>query len=288
MIKTVIRIDNQATLDNVLSLIRNRTPYALGRELKITSLNLGKNFHFALPIEGRETSKHNVQENAKRPNVHLFCIASGGNDDLGCDIVECTHLCGHALSRRKFSRHGEVEKLHTCLLQGAFLRQEKTFGLNVTMTNPHLVEVLHGRGGLIAKPQCDVFRKRSVCNQPIKELTTQAALEHHEDMRVVLECLVESHNIRVIKFPDDVDLVPQLRLRVHHGSLVHFAVRFDCIHLRGEDVQGFAHIARIPVVVSPHQLIPNIGMVVRVLHHTLTAPHLYRFSSRDFFSSLWG
>mmetsp|Transcript_53227 Transcript_53227/g.84892 ORF Transcript_53227/g.84892 Transcript_53227/m.84892 type:complete len:201 (-) Transcript_53227:185-787(-) len=174
--------------------------------------------HSVVPGEGRGTAQQNVHDDANAPNVAQLVVTT--SQHLRSHVVRSACLGGGKLPRAEAFGEAEVDQLQIGLLNGsATLCQQPVFRFQITVHDTIDVHVIHRPQHLLHTIGGHLFGELAIGHNPVKELSARAQLQHQVDISLIVERLLQSHNVGVVQQLHDRHLLLKL-LRVFDELLV--------------------------------------------------------------------
>mmetsp|Transcript_69918 Transcript_69918/g.200377 ORF Transcript_69918/g.200377 Transcript_69918/m.200377 type:complete len:400 (+) Transcript_69918:501-1700(+) len=199
-------VDAHELPDEVLGVGRHVGPDGF-LEAVARLLHLPHDLGFRSAREGWGARQQDVHHDTSTPHVAPATVLP--LEDLGGDVVRGAHHSAEHLLLVTRTRRPEVDELHDVLRHGASGLQEDVLGLHIAMDEVQAVHVrerpegiLHdGRGpGLAEAP-------RRCGQKAFEELTSRTKLHDEEDLLAILESLVQTDQVRMVKLLHDGHLL---------------------------------------------------------------------------------
>ena len=202
-IETLLWVLDHELLDEILCLWADTVP-DLAAELPRALFDLCQDL-LITAIEWRHATEHDVQNDTDAPQIALLSVSL--LEDLRCDVVgRAIHLRHRVIALLVVVTRAKVDHLDEAFV---FHIDEDVLRLEVTMSHLLVVTVGDCLQDLLDDERSFVLRNVLARDNLFEQFAAVAELLHEEDAALVLEDLVETHDVRMLQVLEDVDLVLQ-------------------------------------------------------------------------------
>ena len=182
----------------------NRSYDLLTVELELSGFDFVHNDLVIIPIERWLPAQQYVEYDSNRPYVTFLIVLA--RENLWRNVVSRTHHQFHLLFILEHLTSPEVNQLNR---QFVFVINKDVFRFDVSMRHLFAVTVRHRRQHLLQDECCVCLVEHASRQDLVEKFPAFTQLRHQVNVLLILENLIQSHNIRMVQVLQYLDLIVQ-------------------------------------------------------------------------------